>query len=186
MYIKKFSKNVYIKRKDFIPECLVSGRTVWWSSSLFKYLCIQGKIYLKGDGCQKRHFRYIIIYSTYSNNRTVWNSGMYRRKNFLKISNNCTWPSWFCYSTLSTRLGFLGKRINAYYPIRVRAEFLIYWLNLFLDSTGKFSSTSSRGQTFKKHYLARKSSYWCCYTFTADNQRSFGAFLSSTLRYTNL
>ena len=103
---KKFSKNVYIKRKDFIPECLVSGRTVWWSSSLFKYLCIQGKIYLKGDGCQKRHFRYIIIYSTYSNNRTVWNSGMYRRKNFLKISNNCTWPSWFYYSTLSTRLGF--------------------------------------------------------------------------------
>ena len=63
-------------------------------------------------------------------------------------------------------------------------EVLIFWLNLFLDSTGKFSSTSSRGQTFKKHYLARKSSYWCCYTFTADNQRSFGAFLSSTLRYT--
>ena len=51
--IKKFPKNVCIKGKDFIPECLVSGRAVWWSSSLFKFLSIQGKIYLKGDGCQK-------------------------------------------------------------------------------------------------------------------------------------
>ena len=69
---KKFPKNGYIKGKDFIPECLVSGRAVWWSSSLFKFLCIQGKIYLKGDGWLSK---ILDIYSTYFNNRTVWNSG---------------------------------------------------------------------------------------------------------------